>query len=68
MTKGRTHDIPHVCIDYAFMNDDKDKREDKEKGMPIIMMKDKELTVRYARVVPKQGVNAYAVDRIKERP
>ena len=47
------------------MNDDKDKRDDKEKGMPIVVMKDKELKMKYARVVPKKGVDPYAVDRIK---
>ena len=39
--KGRVADIPIISMDYAFMNDDKDKNEDKDKGMPILMMKDK---------------------------
>ena len=47
------------------MNDDQDKKDDSEKGMPIIMMKDSESKMKLARVVPKKGVDPYAVDRIK---
>ena len=48
------------------MNDDKDKREEKEKGMPIIVIKDKENKLRRARVVQRKGVHPYATDRIKK--
>ena len=65
-TKGKDADIPIVNIDYAFMNDDKDKRDDSDKGMPIIVLKDKETKIKRARVVPKKGVEAYAVYRIKK--
>ena len=53
-------------IDYAFMSDDKDKKDDGEKGMPIIVIKDDETTIKFARVVPKKGVDPYAVDIIKK--
>ena len=46
------------------MHDDKDKKEDKERGMPIIVWEAKDLKIKRARVVPKKGVDAYAVDRI----
>ena len=61
----KTRDIPVISIDYAFMNDDKDKKEEQEKGMPIIVIKDSESKTQLARVVPKKGVDPYAVDRIK---
>ena len=47
-------------------HDDNDKHEDKEKGMPIIVMKYDETKMKLARVVPKKGVDPYAVDRIKK--
>ena len=47
------------------MNDDKDKRDDKEKGMPVIILHDKETGIKRARLVPRKGVHPYAVDRIK---
>ena len=63
---SRYHEVPVISIDYAFMSDDKDKRDDSEKGMPIIVLVDKEPNIRGARVVPKKGVDTYAVDRIKK--
>ena len=52
--KGRAYDIPIVSTDYGYMNDDKDKGEDKEKGMPIIVMQDKESGIKRARVVRRK--------------
>ena len=34
--------------------------------MPIIVIKDNETPVKLARVVPNNGVDPYAVDRIKK--
>ena len=48
------------------MNDDADKKDDQEQGMPIIVTKDSESNIKLARVVPKKGVDPYAVDRIKK--
>ena len=59
-------DIPIVSIDYGFMNDDKDKNEDADKGMPIVITQDKETKIKPARLVPNKGADAYAVDRIKK--
>ena len=56
-------EVPKVSIDYAFVDDSKDKR-DEEKGMPIIIMKDTETGMKFARVVPKKGVEPYAVSRV----
>ena len=64
---NRTADTPIVSIDYAFMNDDKDKGEDKDKGMPIIVLTYRETKIKRARVVPRTGVEPYAVYRIKKR-
>ena len=60
------NDVPIISIDYAYMHDDKDKKEDNDKGMSIIVWKDKDLKIKRARVVPKKGVDTYAVDRIKD--
>ena len=64
--KNKDRDNPIINIDYAFMNDDRDKKDDQDKGMPIIVMKDDETTLNIARVVPKKGVDPYAADRIKK--
>ena len=63
--KANIRDLPIISIDYAFMHDDRDKKEDSERGMPIIVMKDDDTKIKFARVVPKKGVDPYAVDRIK---
>ena len=47
------------------MHDDKDKRDEEEKGMPIIVLHDKETGIKRAMLVPRRGVHPYAVDRIK---
>ena len=48
------------------MNDDYDKKDDRDKGMPIIVIKDDDTKMKLARVVPKKGVDPYVVDRIKK--
>ena len=64
--KDRNYDIPIISTDYGYMNDEKDKRDDKEKGMPIIVLHDKKTGIHRARlVVPRKGVRPYAVDRMK---
>ena len=63
-SKGR--ELPVINIDYAFMNDDRDKKDDQDKRMPIIVIKDDETNIKLARVVPNTGVDPYAVDRIKK--
>ena len=52
-----------MSIDYAFMNDCQDKKKEEEKGMPIRIIKDHETKMRFARVVPKKGADAYAITR-----
>ena len=48
------------------MNDDKDKKDEHDKGMPIIAIIYEETQIKLARVVPKKGVDPYAVDRIEK--
>ena len=51
--------VPLVSIDYMFMHDK--QKEGEERGMPILVMKDRKTRVVRARVVPQKGRNAYAI-------
>ena len=55
-----------ISIDYAFMNDDKDKKAEKDKGMPILVIKNHETKVKFPRVVPRKGQDAYAINRLNK--
>ena len=50
---------PVVSINYMYMTDN--QKEGEEKGMPIIVLKDRKTRVIRARLVPRKGVNGYAV-------
>ena len=50
-----------ISIDYAFMNDDKNKKDDDDKGMPILIIRDHETKIKFARVVPNTGMDPYAI-------
>jgi len=54
--------LPTVSIDYMFMADKQNKGE--EKGMPILVMKDRATGLVWARVVPAKGVCPYAVKKL----
>ena len=53
-------------MDYAYMDDDKDKRDDKDKGMPTLILTDKASNMKRARVVPITGLEAFATDRVNK--
>ena len=57
--KSDIDQIPVVSVDYMFMSDKQDQEE--EKGMPIMVIKDRKLKIIRARVVPNKGSNAYAI-------
>ena len=72
--KGKCHGCPHrakdkdekeaeqvpvISVDYMYMSDK--QKEGEEKGMPILVAKDRKTKVIRARVVPHKGVDAYAV-------
>ena len=50
---------PVVSIDYMFMNDN--QQEGEEKGMPIIVVKDRTTRIIRSRFVPQKGHIGYAV-------
>jgi len=50
---------PVVSIDYMFMSDNHGEAE--ERGMPIVVVKDRKMRIIRARLVPQKGVNGYAV-------
>ena len=52
-------EIPVVSFDYMFMHDD--QKEEEEKGMPILVAKDRKKKVVRARVVPKKGQHWYGI-------
>ena len=52
-------DVPTKGIDYMYMHSEREKEE--EKGVPIIVAKDNKTKMIMARVVPRQGLDSYAV-------
>ena len=60
----KQREIHKISIDYAYAEEDKDKKSKEEKGMPIIVMKDTETGMKFARAVPRKGVDPYAVDKV----
>ena len=47
-------------MDYAYIEEDKNK-SDEEKGMPILIIQDKETGMTFARIVPNKGKYPYAI-------
>ena len=50
---------PLVSVDYMFMHDNQGEGE--EKGMPIMVVKDRKTRIIRARVVPKKGNHGYGI-------
>ena len=59
------HGLPTTSIDYMFMGDQQAREE--EKGMPMLVTKDKRTKMIWARVVPAKGVNAHAVKQLAKQ-
>jgi len=57
-------EVPVVSIDYMFMNEKQNAEE--EKGMPILVMKDRKTKMIWAHVVAKKGRDGYAIKRISK--
>ena len=51
--------VPLVSIDYMFMGEEQTEQE--EKGMPILVMKDRRTKVIRARVIPQKGRHWYGI-------
>ena len=49
-----------VSVAYMFMHDN--QREGEEKGMPILVVKDRKTRIIRARVVPQKGNHAYGIN------
>ena len=70
-SKGQHHcksskkrSVPVVSIDYMFMSDNQGEGE--EKGMTIIVQKDRTFGIITSTVVPQKGVCSYPVDRVSK--
>ena len=50
--------VPTISIDYMYM-EEKDKES--QRGMPILIVKDRKSKTIKAEVVPEKGVNEFAV-------
>ena len=57
--------VPTISIDYMFMGDQQAREE--EKGMPMLVTKDKKTKMIWARVVPAKGVQAHAVKALAKQ-
>ena len=62
--EDRISSVPVVSIDYAFMSNRQVKGE--EKGMPILVMKDRESKQIKSRVVPAKGTNGFAIQVLND--
>ena len=60
----RKGEVPVVSIDYMFMSQKQGVGE--EKGMPILVMKDRESGTVMSRLVPEKGATGYAVKRLAQ--
>ena len=56
--EGRENTVPVVSVDYMYMETGEDREA---KGMPIMVVKDRESRWVAARVVPKKGRDPHAV-------
>ena len=56
--------VPVVGVDYMFMHEKQSKEE--ERGMPILVMRDSELKLTWAHVVPSKGRHNYAIGRLRK--
>ena len=56
--------VPVVGIDYMFMHEKQSKEE--ERGMPILAMRDSDLKITWAHVVPSKGRHKYAIGRLRK--
>ena len=52
--------VPTLSMDYMGMKE----REPTEDAFPTIMIKDSETEVQYTHVIPKKGLDSYAVKKI----
>ena len=48
------------------MNGCGDKKEDDEQGMPILVISDHATKMKFAKAVPKKGMDPYAITRLKK--
>jgi hypothetical protein len=63
--KDKVKDVPVVSVDYAYMHPEAEEEDEAEKGMPILVTKDSRTKMVYSRVVPKKGLDDYAVGALK---
>ena len=62
VTDNRISGVPIVSIDYMFMSENQKATE--EKGMPNLVLKDRDTKTIKACTVTSKGINDYAVRRI----
>ena len=58
-SKEEDQAIPVVGLDYAYMESNTSDR-----GMPMLVMNDRETKGVFANVVPEKGLNQHAVKRV----
>ena len=63
--KDKVKDVPVVSVDYAYMHPEADGEDDEAKGMPILVAKDSRSKMLFSRVVPRKGLDEYAVGALK---
>ena len=59
--KGEKH-VPVISADYMYM----ESKESEDKGMPILVVKDRDSGWISARVVPKKGKHVYAIKEMSK--
>ena len=63
--KSKLDDVPVISVDYAYMHPEADGEDDEAKGMPILVAKDSRSKMLFSRVVPRKGLDEYAVGALR---
>jgi hypothetical protein len=51
--------VPEVCVDYMYMTEKEEREEDR--GMPILVVRDRRTKMAWPHVVPRKGKEGFAV-------
>ncbi len=61
----RDKEVPTISIDYMYVHPGAERGEEREKGMPLLVIRDDRAKMIFARGVPQKGQEGYAVGALK---
>ena len=63
--KDKTQEVPVVSVDSAYSHPEAEVEDETDTGMPILVTKDSRTKMVFARVLPRKGLDEYAVGALK---